>query len=202
VDYIYFSKIASAGMEVALVLGSSLNRRHEAGTHDTLEHIVPTTTWRFAMNTRTILAPVTNATDILRHEIDRAFDRLGTASLASTSPTTRFLDAIRPNPAVNMIEDDNFLFFEAELPGVASADLAVTVADNMLTISGCRTIETPEEARLLRRERSVKKFERIVRLPLGVDVNGIDAKLIDGVLTIALPKLEGSRTRRVAVREN
>jgi len=189
-------------MVVALVLGSSLNSRHEAGTQVTPEHIVPTTTWSIAMNTRTILAPATHAMESLRHEIDRAFDRMSTPSLVSTWPTTRILDAIRSNPAVNMIESDNTLFFEAELPGVTATDLTVTVAENMLTISGCRTIETPEEATSLRRERSTKQFERIMRLPSSVDVDGIDATLTDGVLTVTLPKLECTRTRRIVVRDN
>jgi HSP20 family protein len=154
------------------------------------------------MNTRTILAPATTAMDSLRHEIDRAFDRLTTPALASAWPTTRLLDAIRLHPAVNMIEDDNNLFFEAELPGVLAADLNVTVADNMLTIFGSRTLQTPEDSTALRRERSTKQFERVMRIPSGVDADAIDATLSDGILTITLPKLEGTRTRRVAVREN
>lgn len=153
------------------------------------------------MNTQMILTPATNAMDSLRHEIDRAFDRMSTTSLASTWPAARFLDAIRPTPAVNMIEDDNTIFFEAELPGVSADNLTVSVADNMLTISGRRTLEMPEDATLLRRERSAKQFERTMRLPSSVDANGIDARLSDGVLTLMLPKLEGTRTRRVPVRE-
>ncbi len=154
------------------------------------------------MNTRTMLAPATTAMDSLRHEIDRAFDRLTTPALASVWPTTRFLDAIRPHPAVNMIEDDNNLRFEAELPGVRATDLDVTVADHMLTISGRRTLESPEDATSLRRERSTHTFERIVRIPTGVDSDQIDATLADGILTVTLPKAEGTRTRRIAVREN
>ncbi|HCA38138.1 MAG TPA: hypothetical protein DEO92_00475 [Phycisphaerales bacterium] len=154
------------------------------------------------MNTQTILAPATTAMDSLRHEIDRVFDRLTTPALASVWPTTRFLDAIRPHPAVNMIEDDNNLFFEAELPGVTAADLNVTIADNMLTIFGTRTLETPEDSTSLRCERSTHTFERLVRIPSGVDTDHIDATLTDGILTVTIPKFEGTRTRRVAVREN
>jgi len=152
------------------------------------------------MNTRTILAPATTAMDSLRHEIDRAFDRMTTPALASAWPTTRLLDAIRLHPAVNMIENDDSLVFEAELPGVLTDDLNVTVADNMLTIYGTRTLHTPEGSTALRRERSTKQFERVMRLPSGTDANGIDAVLADGILTITLPKLEGTRTRRVEVR--
>ena len=101
-----------------------------------------------------------------------------------------------------MIEDDNNLRFEAELPGVRATDLDVTVADHMLTISGRRTLESPEDATSLRRERSTHTFERIVRIPTGVDSDQIDATLADGILTVTLPKAEGTRTRRIAVREN
>lgn len=154
------------------------------------------------MNTHTILAPATTAMDSLRHEIDRVFDRMTTPALASSWPTTRFLNAMRPHPAINVIEDDTTLFFEAELPGVSPSELEVTVADSMLTITGTRTLETPTDATSIRRERTTERFERVMRIPSGVNTEDIDAKIEDGILIVSLPKTEGSRTRRVPVRAN
>jgi HSP20 family protein len=50
-----------------------------------------------------------------------------------------------------------------------------------------------------RRERPVGTFARAIRLPVDVDANKVDARLIDGVLTITLPKAENARPRRIQV---
>lgn len=151
------------------------------------------------MNTRTILTPATNAMDSLRHELDRLYDRVTTPALASSWPT-RIFDSMRSHPAVNLLEDDDNLYFEAELPGVEGADLDIRASDRTITVSGCRTVETPDDATTLRHERSTLRFERTMRLPVDVESDAIDARLESGVLTITLPKVKPARSRRVAVR--
>jgi len=151
------------------------------------------------MNTRTILAPAATAMDSLRHEFDRLFDRVTTPSLSSAWPT-RFLDSMRPHPAVNLLEDDDNLYFEAELPGVDAGHLEISASDHAITVSGSRAVETPDEASTLRHERSTMRFERTMRLPVGIEPDAIDARLDAGVLTITLPKVKPARTRRIDVR--
>ncbi len=152
------------------------------------------------MNTRTILAPATTAMDTLRTEFDRLFDRISTPGLASAWPT-RMLDSMRPHPAVNLIEDDDHLYFEAELPGVARGDLEINATDHALTVAGTRTVDVPDDASTLRRERSTMRFERSMRLPVAVEPDGIDATLENGVLIVKLPKTSPARTRRIEVRD-
>ena len=152
------------------------------------------------MNTRTILTPATTAMDSLRHEFDRLFDRVTIPGLASSWPT-RLLDSMGPHPAANLLEDDDNLYFEAELPNVAPEHLNVNASDHTLSISGTRTLDTPDDATSLRRERSAVRFDRTMRLPVAIEPNNIDARLDGGVLTITLPKAQPARTRRIAVRE-
>ncbi len=152
------------------------------------------------MNTRTILTPATTAMDSLRHEFDRLFDRVTTPGLASSWPT-RLFDSMRPHPAANLLEDDDNLYFEAELPGVTPEHLDVNASDHSLSVSGSRTLDIDDEATTLRRERSTVRFERTMRLPVAIEPDNIDARLDGGVLTITLPKVRPARTRRIAVRE-
>ena len=150
------------------------------------------------MNTRTILTPATNAIGSLRQEIDRIYDRVTTPSLA-TNLSTRFLDSMRSHPAINMFEDDDNLYIEAELPGVKQSDLEINASDHSITIAGTRLLVMPDEGTSVRRERSTVKFGRSMKLPVHVEADHIDARLAGGILTVKLPKVHPARTRRIDI---
>lgn len=152
------------------------------------------------MNTQTLINPAVHAVDSVRHEIDRVFERIMTPSLATSWPSVRLLDSIRTHPALNVLEDDDNIYIEAEIPGVQAKDLDVTVVDGMLTIEGKRTVNTPADSTLLRGERTTLHFERTMKLPEGVDAEQINAAVEHGVLTLTLVKTGESRTRRIAVK--
>merc|ERR1712080_38890 len=80
--------------------------------------IFRTPTWRCAMNTRALFTPAANAMTHVRNEVERMFD-----SVLSLNSATRNY------PSLNMIDDDQNVYVEAELPGVQMDDLEVTVAD-------------------------------------------------------------------------
>ena len=46
------------------------------------------------------------------------------------------------------------------------------------------------------------RFEREMRLPFEVDVNGVDASLTDGILRVSLPITEAAKPKRVEIDEN
>jgi len=99
---------------------------------------------------------------------------------------------------VAMWEDDDHLFVEAELPGVAEQDVEITVHNGMLFIRGERT--PVEGRRYLYNGRSFGRFERVVTLPEAVDTEGVQATLSDGVLRVELPKSPEARPRRIAIK--
>ena len=78
-------------------------------------------------------------------------------------------------------------------------DLEITVADNTLTIGGARSLSVPDDATPLRQERGDLVFERSLGLPTQVEVDAVEARMVDGVLRVTLPKASTSRTRRIAV---
>jgi HSP20 family protein len=108
---------------------------------------------------------------------------------------------LRGFPAVNVWQDDDKVFVEAELPGVNENDLDMTVVGNEFTIKGARRGPEPAKgATMHRRERGTGTFSRIVYLPVEVNGSKVEAEFRNGVLTIALPKIETARPRRIPVK--
>lgn len=102
-------------------------------------------------------------------------------------------------PPLNVWEECDNLVVEAELPGVKADDLDISVVGDELTIKGRRS-GGDEGVTYHRRERTTGEFVRVLRLPVEVDANRIDAALNDGVLLITLPKSEAAKPRRVEVK--
>jgi HSP20 family protein len=128
-----------------------------------------------------------------RGEMDRLFsDFFGRTE---SSPLTRG----RGFPPVNVWEDGDNLLIEAELPGVKSEDLDISVVGGELTIKGQRT-GGEDGMTYHRRERTTGEFARVLRLPVEVNSDRVNAALDNGVLLITLPKSEAAKPRRVQVK--
>ncbi|HEY2826525.1 MAG TPA: Hsp20/alpha crystallin family protein [Pirellulales bacterium] len=133
----------------------------------------------------------------LRDEVDRLFSNVLTHPTVSGAAR---LVAGRGFPAVNVWEDAESLFVEAEVPGLKAEDLDITVVGDELTIKGQRPEEPQTEAAFHRRERGVGAFTRVVRLTSEVDANKVHAQLNDGVLLLTLPKAEAAKPRKIQVK--
>lgn len=104
-------------------------------------------------------------------------------------------------PAMNLWASEDGLKVTAEMPGVSSEDLDVSVVGETLTLSGVRNPEQlPEEARYHRQERGYGKFTRSIQLPFAVDVKKVEATFKDGVLFVDLPRAEADKPRKISVK--
>jgi HSP20 family protein len=104
-------------------------------------------------------------------------------------------------PAVNLWEDDDFVYAEAELPGLKMANLEITVTgNNQLTIKGKREQPAPEKAEWHRQERGFGSFERTIELPVSVDAGKVEARLENGVLTVKMAKAPAAKLRKIPVK--
>jgi HSP20 family protein len=103
-------------------------------------------------------------------------------------------------PLVNLTEDKDKYYVRAELPGVKGDDLDIQVTGNNLAISGQRKIEAEEGVRYHRREREAGTFSRMIGLPGEVDSDKVDAKLENGLLTIAIHKAEAAKPKQISIR--
>lgn len=129
----------------------------------------------------------------LRDEMDRLFGRWG--------GTGRLLFSATTYPPMNVWEDDDRLYVEAELPGLELKDLEIFVnAGNQLTVKGNRQEPVLEQGAWHRRERGFGSFARTLELPSHVDADKVEAQFKCGVLTVVLPKAAEARPRRIEVR--
>ena len=105
-------------------------------------------------------------------------------------------------PIVDVLNEDKRYVIEAELPGLSEKDVKIELKDGNLSISADRSSANDEkkaDGRWLRRERREFKFSRSFSLSDDVDIEKIEAKFRDGLLTIALPKKAESAPRIVPV---
>lgn len=103
-------------------------------------------------------------------------------------------------PRFSLDEADEAYTLTGDLPGVRAEDLNVTVENGVLTIRGHRNVEPPEGYEVRRSERSRLTFERSYALGDRIDAEGAEAKLVDGVLTLKLPKRAEVKPRQIAIR--
>jgi HSP20 family protein len=103
-------------------------------------------------------------------------------------------------PKVDMIDRDDEVFIKAELPGVKKDDIDVSMTDNMITIKASSKQEKKEEkGDYYRSEISQGSFSRSMSLPAVVNIDKAQAQLVDGVLQLRLPKVEGAKRRNIKV---
>ena len=105
--------------------------------------------------------------------------------------------------AVDVREDADHIYVEADLPGFKKNEIDVTLENQTLTISAEHREESKQgdekKGDYLLRERRYNRFMRSFTLPPTVDDQQVQAKLDDGILTITLNKREETKPRKVQV---
>lgn len=103
-------------------------------------------------------------------------------------------------PSLNVWEEGDVVYAEAEVPGVKAEDLDLSVVGRELTVKGRRAAPAAPDATYHRRERGFGEFSRTVKLPVDVDGDKVEASLVDGVLQISLPKAASAKPRKINVK--
>jgi HSP20 family protein len=103
-----------------------------------------------------------------------------------------FADRLRGDrwqPDVDVFETETEVVVLAEIAGIRSEDLRVTVDGDLLRISGIRRVpERSDLKRLLQMEITSGPFERRLRIAIPFDREKVSAHLADGFLTVTLPR--------------
>ncbi|MDW3220630.1 MAG: Hsp20/alpha crystallin family protein [Acidimicrobiales bacterium] len=118
-------------------------------------------------------------------EFDTVFRRLGTGS---SHPMP--MDAYRRGEDV---------WVHVDLPGVPEDSLDINVERNVLTIAAERDWAPEEGDRHYLNERARGSFRRQVHLGEGLDAEGIEADLTDGVLSLRIPVAEKAKPRKISI---
>jgi HSP20 family protein len=104
-------------------------------------------------------------------------------------------------PPINITQDNDHFYLRAEIPGVVANDLSIAALRNRVSISGKRELpKEHERASYHRRERSEGTFNRTVTLPTTVDSERVEARYVDGILTLVLPKAAEAKPRQIVVK--
>lgn len=104
-------------------------------------------------------------------------------------------------PLMNVTEAKDKYYVRAELPGLKSDELDISVTGDTLSISGERRLAIEDEnAQYHRREREAGRFSRIVNMPGRIDTGRVEAHCTDGVLTVVLPKAEEVKPKQITVK--
>lgn len=101
-------------------------------------------------------------------------------------------------PKVNIYETDSEFHVEMAAPGMSKNDFKVELDNNMLTISSQKEHDKREENRnYQRQEYSYQSFNRTFHLPDSAEAEKINAKYIDGVLNLTIPKKEEAKRKPI-----
>ena len=102
-------------------------------------------------------------------------------------------------PAADFYETASGLVLRLDLAGVAPQDLFLSLAGQELVIRGRRRPPPPAGIRrFIRLEMAFGAFERSFTLPIPVDPEGVQARYLDGVLEVQVPR-KTSKTRTIPV---
>jgi HSP20 family protein len=96
---------------------------------------------------------------------------------------------------LEVVEKEKEILVRVAVPGLEPAELAVEVVGNVLTIRGEHKKEEKEAPK--------RPYEMMVRsfiLPVGIEVEKVEARCKNGVLEIYLPRKPEAMTRHIEVK--
>jgi len=94
------------------------------------------------------------------------------------------------SPTIDVCERPSEFVVFVEMPGVDRSDVQLVWADGVLIISGLKRQQPPDHgvATYLCVERAYGQFRREIAVKVPIDPKNAKAELMDGLLTIHLPK--------------
>ena len=103
-------------------------------------------------------------------------------------------------PKVDVIDHDDRITIEAEIPGLSKKEVSVDLEENILTISGAKQSkdESPE-IKYIRKELKRSSFKRSFKLGENINQKNVNADFNNGVLLITLPKKEPEKPKKIKI---
>ena len=126
-------------------------------------------------------------------EFDNLFEQLATPMLGTTTSWAQ-------GYPVDLYETGDQVVLEMAVPGVRTQDLDVSVEGRQLTVSGTLpNVGDSEERRYWLQTIPRGQFSRTVSLPAGVDLDKVEARVHEGLLTLTMPKAASAKARRIEI---
>jgi HSP20 family protein len=131
-----------------------------------------------------------------RRAFERVFENMYNPNVGGrqgTSGETTFA------PPVEIWWTDDYLNLRVVVPGVKDSDIKVSAQGNQLVIQGERKL--PEELKEgnVYRQLPYGRFERVLDLPNGLDLDKLQAQLHEGVLDIRIPVAQAMKPKQIQI---
>ena len=125
-------------------------------------------------------------------EFDQLFEQLAAPLLSTSSYAQGY--------PLDLYETGETVVLEMAVPGVQTQDLDVSIEGRQLTISGTlANVANHEERRYWLQAIPRGQFSRTVSLPAGVDLENVQARVNEGLLTLTMPKAASAKSRKIEV---
>ncbi len=98
--------------------------------------------------------------------------------------------------SANVRDENDAFVLTALVPGLKAEEVNISILEDVVRIEG---EYQPDESEYLLRELPSGAFQRTLRLPAPVDSAKAEAKIVDGVLTLRLPKAESARPKTIKI---
>lgn len=114
-----------------------------------------------------------------------------------------FSSAVRPQtfgPSFSVEDSDDAYVIVADLPGFAKDDLDVELKGRELVIRGTHSEDDERnDAHYRMYQRRSASFVRTFAIPEAADAEGIEARLVDGVFRVTVPKHRNGQRKKVRI---
>jgi HSP20 family protein len=97
---------------------------------------------------------------------------------------------------------DEAIVIRADVPGISSDELDITLEGDTLAIRGEIKREDAENCQYVLLERPTGRFERTLTINTPIDHDQVEASFKDGVLTLVLPKAEAVKPRQITIKSS
>jgi HSP20 family protein len=101
-------------------------------------------------------------------------------------------------PIIESGWNENYLNLRVVVPGVNQNDIRLSVQNNQLLIEGER--KAPEGwAKSAYTQLAYGRFQAVLTLPTGLDLDHVNCHLHDGILDVQLPIAESSKPKQIPI---
>lgn len=101
--------------------------------------------------------------------------------------------------AGEVTEADDSYTVTVPVPGLSRDDITLSASESTLTLEGARSLDAPEGFKVVHRERSDYRVSRRLKFPRAIEPDNITAELVDGILTVTVPKSPAARLRKITI---
>ncbi|MEK7851756.1 MAG: Hsp20/alpha crystallin family protein [Deltaproteobacteria bacterium] len=100
-------------------------------------------------------------------------------------------------PVIDVFENLENVFIEAELPGVGKEFVTISIVEGELVIEGEKAEDRyeGEKVNYLCIERNFGRFRRTVDIPAAADTSKVKARYSEGILLVTIPKVKEQRRK-------